>query len=308
MSRRAGTERSCPTSRGCVDRICVGFRCSLDAGKRVQHRVQVPQVGFCGCCRAGQGRAGEDVHCRSIGFALYTGVFFVYDFHPIKIVHKFQRMPFVHFLVKVHSVKCSTDCGWTLGFEPELDLRLGRGRWLRFASEPSCLLSLGCPRPGRKAKWCCVCSRGTGAPKLHSQHSAITAWAHRKGQQDPKPQQLATTVNNCHQPSSTATNLIRPAAIAIHQAPTVQACRNTCFWGLLVGVLKHSAACRSTLKIGLGVLGKKCRTKISIPSLSTHVSEMANTVVVKCCICDGEDSVQFLELTICSKPVRDRGS
>jgi hypothetical protein len=34
-------------------------------------------------------------------FGASAGVFFVYDFHPIKIVHKFQRMPFVHFLVKV---------------------------------------------------------------------------------------------------------------------------------------------------------------------------------------------------------------
>ena len=32
---------------------------------------------------------------------------------------------------------------------------------------------------------------------------------------------------------------------------------STCFWGLLVGVLRHAAACRSTLKIGLGFfLGK----------------------------------------------------
>ena len=33
---------------------------------------------------------------------------------------------------------------------------------------------------------------------------------------------------------------------------------------------------------------KKYRTKISIPSLSTHLSEMANTLVVKCCIYDWE--------------------
>ena len=43
------------------------------------------------------------------------------------------------------------------------------------------------------------------------------------------------------------------------------ACCSTCFWGLLVGFLKHSATdaaacrsgCRSTLKIGLGLFGKK---------------------------------------------------
>ena len=47
--------------------------------------------------------------------------------------------------------------------------------------------------------------------------------------------------------------------------------------------LKHAAA--STLKIGCDFL-KKYRTKISIPSLSGHLSEMASTLVVKWCICD----------------------
>ena len=37
----------------------------------------------------------------------------------------------------------------------------------------------------------------------------------------------------------------------------VEACRSTCFWGLLVGILKHAATCRSTLKIGLRLFGKK---------------------------------------------------
>ena len=63
--------------------------------------------------------------------------------------------------------------------------------------------------------------------------------------------------------------------------------------------LKHAAACRSTMKIGLGFFGGKYRTKLSIPSLSTHLSEMAGTLVVKCCICDWEVSGSFLELTIC---------
>ena len=65
------------------------------------------------------------------------------------------------------------------------------------------------------------------------------------------------------------------------------ACRSTCFGGLLVGVLKHAAACRSTLNIGLRFLGGgEYRTKISIPSLSGHLSEMASTPVVTWCICD----------------------
>ena len=46
------------------------------------------------------------------------------------------------------------------------------------------------------------------------------------------------------------------------------------------------AACRSTLKIGLGLFGGKYRTKISIPSLCSHLSEMDSTLVVKWCICD----------------------
>ena len=45
------------------------------------------------------------------------------------------------------------------------------------------------------------------------------------------------------------------------------ACRSTCFWGLLVGVLKHDAACRRRLKIGLGLSGEKDQIRISIPPL-----------------------------------------
>ena len=85
----------------------------------------------------------------------------------------------------------------------------------------------------------------------------------------------------------------------VYQAPMVEACRSMpqhLFLGLVGGGFE---ACRSTLKIGLGFFGKKYRTKISIPSLSTHLSEMASTLVVKCCICDWEVSVSFLELTIC---------
>ena len=75
--------------------------------------------------------------------------------------------------------------------------------------------------------------------------------------------------------------------LAPEQAPTVEACRSMLqhlLRGLLVGVLKHAAACRSTLKYGSGFFGKKYGTKISIPSLSTHLSDMASTLVVKCCI------------------------
>ena len=81
-----------------------------------------------------------------------------------------------------------------------------------------------------------------------------------------------------------------------HQAALVEACHNipqhalacrcTFFWGLLVRLLKHTAACRSTLKIWLG---KKYRPKISLPSLASHLSRMAGTLVVKC-VCGWEVS------------------
>ena len=32
---------------------------------------------------------------------MQPGIFFVYDFHPIKILHKYKRMPMSHFLVKI---------------------------------------------------------------------------------------------------------------------------------------------------------------------------------------------------------------
>lgn len=37
-------------------------------------------------------------------FIFIAGIFFVYDFHPIKITHKFRRPPFLHFLVRVRRV------------------------------------------------------------------------------------------------------------------------------------------------------------------------------------------------------------
>ena len=44
------------------------------------------------------------------------------------------------------------------------------------------------------------------------------------------------------------------------------------------------------MRIGFGFVGKKHRTKISILSLSTHLSEMTSTLVVKWSVCDWEVS------------------
>ena len=77
----------------------------------------------------------------------------------------------------------------------------------------------------------------------------------------------------------------------------------TCWWGLL----KHSAACRNTLKIGWDFfLGKILDQNIN-PIPSTHLPEMARTLVVKCCICDWDSLLQFLEATVSGKTARVRG-
>ena len=81
--------------------------------------------------------------------------------------------------------------------------------------------------------------------------------------------------------------MMLPVAIGYPKLPKHQTMPQHLFLGLLVGVLKHAAACcnmlrhaalhstccgmpacRSTLKVGVGLFGKKYRTKISIPSLS----------------------------------------
>ena len=71
------------------------------------------------------------------------------------------------------------------------------------------------------------------------------------------------------------------------QAPTVEACRSMpqhLFLGPVGGCFE---ACRSMLQ-HTDFLGQKYWTKISISSLSSHLSEMARTLVVRWCICDCE--------------------
>ena len=62
-------------------------------------------------------------------------------------------------------------------------------------------------------------------------------------------------------------NLLTP-----QQAPTVETCRS---------MPQHT-------ENWVGIFGGKISDKISIPSLSTHLSEVGNTLVVKCCIYDWE--------------------